>query len=88
MLIFFAATGAVQMFGLRLPVLAEIHTRGCGSLPFMILAFFMGLSVVVTSVLGVVMAFRFGDSRKNVWACLIFGALIPVLLLVIVHLKQ
>ncbi len=88
MLILFAVTGAVQMFGVKIPVLTEAHTKGYGSLPFMLLASLMGLSVVVTSILGIVMAFRFGENRKNVWAALAFGTVIPVVLLVIVHFKR
>ena len=90
MLILFSLTGALQMFGVRLPVLTEAHTRGAGSLPFMILASLMGLSVVVTSILGIVMAYQHtsNDRKGNVWASLVFGALIPIVLLVIVHLKR
>jgi hypothetical protein len=88
MLILFAATGAVQMFGIKIPILYEAHTKGYGSLPFMLLSFFMGLSVVVTSILGVIMAFRFADDRKTVWAALLFGTVLPIALLVIVHFKQ
>ena len=88
MLILFAATGAVQMFGVRVPILYLVHTKAYGSLPFMLLAFFMGLSVVVTSILGVIMAFRFGDDRRAVWAALIFGTALPTALLVIAFFKQ
>ena len=45
-------------------------------------------TVVITSVLGVMMAFRFGENRKNVWAALAFGALIPTLLVVIGYFKR
>ena len=88
MLILFAVTGAVQMFGIKIPVLTEAHTKGYGSLPFMLLASLMGLSVVITAILGIIMAFRFGESRKNVWAALIFGTVVPILLMVIVHFKR
>ena len=81
-------TGATQMFGLRLGVLSEAHMRGSGSLPFMILSFFMGLSVVITSLLGVAMAFRFGESKKVVWACLAFGVFVPIILLGIAYFKR
>jgi uncharacterized iron-regulated membrane protein len=88
MLIFFALTGAAQMFRIPMGLLSEVHTKGYGSLPFMILAVLMGLSVIVTSLLGVAMAFRFGADRKVVWSCLLFGTFLPLVLLVIVHFKQ
>ena len=88
MLIFFAGTGALQMFGFRLGILSEVHTRGYGSLPFMLLAFFMGLSVIITSLLGAAMAFRSGEDRKATWACLLFGILVPLVMLLIVHFKS
>jgi hypothetical protein len=88
MLILFAATGATQMFGLRLGFLSEAHMHGSGSLPFMILSFFMGVSVIITSLLGVAMAFRFGESKRVVWACLGFGVLLPIFLLMIAHFKR
>ena len=88
MFILFAITGALQMFGIKTPILSEAHTRGYGSLPFMILASLMGLSLVSTSILGVLMAFRFCEDRRTVWGSLIFGVLLPVVLLAIVHFKQ
>jgi hypothetical protein len=88
MVIAFAVSGALQMFGVRLPVLTQAHTRGFGSLPFMVMAALMGLSLAVTSILGVIMAFRFGAKRRNVWASLIFGTLVPLILLGIVHYKE
>ena len=88
MLILFAATGAAQLFGIRLGMLTEIHTRGYGSLPLMVLAALMGLSVVVTAILGMVMAFRSSADRRAVWACLAFGLFVPVALVVIGYLKR
>lgn len=88
MLIFFAATGAGQMIGIRSEWLTRIHNQGNGSLFFRLLAAAMGLSVVVTAILGVVMAFRLGDDRKTVWACVAFGSLLPVVVLLIEWLKS
>ena len=88
LLILFAATGAVQMFGVKIPILYEVHTKGYGSLPFKLLAFFMGLAVVVTSILGLIMAFQLSNDRRTVWTALIFGTALPILLLFIVHFKR
>lgn len=88
MLMLFAGTGATQMFGIRLGVLSEAHVHGYGSLPFMVLSALMGISVVVTSLLGVAMAFRLRDERKTVWSCLVFGTVLPLTLMVIAYFKQ
>lgn len=88
LLLLFSVTGALQMFGIRLPVLAEAHAQGYRSLPFMILASLMAISVAITSVLGVFMAFRHCDHRRNVWALLAFGTFVPAVLLAIAHWKR
>jgi hypothetical protein len=85
MLILFAVTGAVQMLGLRLGILSEMHVRHYGSLPFILLAVLMGLSVIVTAILGIVMALRQGNSKKAAWACLTLGVIVPVILLLFSH---
>ena len=99
MLILFAVTGAFQVFGLHADSaslfgkLAAVHSlQSFGkdhiSVPLKFLVFLMGLSVVSTSVLGVMMAFRFGGDRKMVWSCLAFGLLLPAILLLIEFLKR
>lgn len=85
MLIVFAATGAAQMLGFHLGFLSEVHMRHYGSLPFVLLACCMGLSVVVTAVLGIAMALRFGGDKKVVWSLLVFGVVAPTVLLLTSH---
>jgi hypothetical protein len=85
MLILFVLTGAAQFFGLRLGILSEIHVRHYGSVPFILLTLLMGLSVVVTAILGIVMALRQGNSKKAAWACLTLGVIVPVVLLLFSH---
>lgn len=99
LLVLFCVTGAFQAFGLRpddtsvLTKLAAVHTeqswgRGHISLPLKILSLLMAWSVVVASALGIVMAFRLAPDRRMVWACLVFGSLLPVTLLAIELFKN
>jgi uncharacterized membrane protein len=85
MLILFAMTGAAQMFGIHFGILSEVHLRHYGSWPFILLSILMGLSVVITAILGIVMALRFGGSKKPVWVCLALGVVVPVVLLMMSH---
>lgn len=87
LLILFAVTGAAQMFGLRLGWLSEVHVKGAGSLPLMMLAGLMGLSLCVTSLSGVLMAFRHTGQPRTVWSCLAFGSLVPLALVLIAWFK-
>ncbi len=102
-LIFFAVTGAWQMFGLHrgrkdnsytparaIVVLSEVHQhqhlesggRNEGTpLRWFILAAAGG--VVVTTVLGIIMAFRFSRNKMPVVLCLAAGIVVPVALLLI-----
>jgi hypothetical protein len=88
MLILFAASGALQMFGIKIPILYEMHTKGYGSLPFVVGSFSMGFAVVATSILGIVMAFQLNNDRKTVLATLIFGSVLPILFMLIAYLKR
>ena len=87
LLVLFAVTGASQMFGLRLGWLSEVHLKGAGSLPLMVLAGLMGLSVCVTALSGVLMAFRHAGQPRTVWSCLAFGFLVPLALILIAWFK-
>lgn len=104
-LIFFAATGAWQLFGLHrgrkdnsyipakaVVVLSEIHqfqhvppgNPDAGTpLRYFILAAAIGL--VLTTILGIIMAFRFGRSRATVSLCLVAGVAIPLAMLLLYH---
>jgi hypothetical protein len=86
MLIFFALTGAAQMIGFRLGALTAIHTRGYGFLPFRIMAVLMALSIVVTAIIGIVMALRFIEDRKLIRLFLAGGVLLPIILLILANL--
>ena len=52
-------------------------------LKYFILAATIGL--VASSILGVVMAFRFGRSRASVVSCLVAGVVVPIAILLIYH---
>lgn len=90
LLLFFAISGIWQTLGLQteyLQKISSIHTQAqwkdgshLGSLPLRILVVAMALSFVLTTVLGVVMAFKFGRSRTAAMVCLAFGVVIPVAL--------
>ena len=104
-LIFFAVTGAWQLFALNhgrkdnsyvpprvIVLFSEIHQYQHippGSfdrftpLKYFFLAATIGL--VASSILGVVMAFRFGRSRASVVSCLVAGVVVPIAILLIYH---
>ena len=97
MLIFFAMSGLWQTFGLNghsklLVLLSTIHTShgmkaahpsSLSSFPMIIFVAAMAVGLVLTTVLGVVMALKYGRNRKIVFACLAFGVLFPLTLVLI-----
>ena len=87
-LVLFAATGTLQIFGIKIPILFEAHTRGSDSLPLILFSALAGVSVIVTCIVGVLMAFRSGNDRRTVWACLLFGTLVPAALLTVAYFKK
>lgn len=92
MLLFFAASGIWQTYdpgyafhSKLLGLLSTIHKGGglksgenlsSPFLRFFILA--MAVSFIVSTILGVVMALKFGRSRKAAWVCLALGILLPL----------
>ena len=102
-LIFFAVTGAWQLFSLHrgtkngsyippraVVVLSEVHqsqhlsgasSRSGTPLRYFILAATVGL--VLTTTLGIIMAFRFARSKTSVLCCLLAGVVMPVALLLV-----
>lgn len=50
---------------------------------FSAFALVMGLGLVSTTLMGVVLAHRFGKSKKLVWASMICGLVLPIILLFI-----
>lgn len=104
-LIFFAITGAWQLFSLHrgtkdgsytparvVVLLSEIHQfqhippaspQAATPLRYFILLAAVGL--VFTTLLGTLMAFRFGRSKSAVSVCLVAGVLIPLTILLVYH---
>lgn len=104
-LIFFAVTGAWQLFQLNhgrkdnsyvppkvVVLLSDIHQYqhippgsfdAFTPLKYFMLAATVGL--VASSILGIVMAFRFGRSRASVVSCLVAGVVVPIVILLIYH---
>src|SRR5664279_4190552 len=93
LLLFFAVSGIWQTLGIRTPLLrlvATIHTshtfKSGGSLSSFSLKVFvliMTVSFIVMTVLGVVMALKYGQNRRAVCGCLAFGVIFPLLLILI-----
>jgi len=93
LLLFFAVSGIWQALGIRTPLLrlvSTIHTLhdlksggGLSSLPLKVFALIMAVSFVVMTVLGVVMALKYGQSRRAVYGCLAFGVIFPLVFILI-----
>ncbi|MGZ8919964.1 MAG: hypothetical protein ACXW3L_03175 [Limisphaerales bacterium] len=94
MLLFFAISGLWQMFGLNssglFQTLSTIHTQhqlksgdALGSPLMFTFVLLMALSFIVTTILGVVMALKFGGSRRATIYCLAAGVLAPLSLVLI-----
>lgn len=90
LLLFFAISGIWQTIGLRTPLLeklSSIHTEArwkngneWGSFPLRLFVLAMAIAFIITTVLGIVMAIRFGRSRKAAYLCLAIGTIVPVAL--------
>lgn len=90
LLLFFAISGIWQTLGFRTPLLlklSSIHTQAhwkdgseLGSFPLQMFVVVMTISFILTTVLGIVMAIRFGRSRKAAYGCLIVGTAVPLVL--------
>lgn len=98
MLLFFAVSGIWQIFGLHnsgfLQTLSTIHTSHrlkVGTFlsnPVMVVfVLLMALSFIVTTILGVIMALKFGHNRKTAYYCLTFGIAFPLVLVLIQALQ-
>jgi hypothetical protein len=93
LLLFFAVSGIWQMFGLRTPLLrliSTIHTShelrsggGLSSLSLRIFVIAMTVSFIVTTILGVMLALKYGKNRRAVYFCLAFGIIFPLALIFI-----
>ncbi len=102
-LIFFAVSGAWQLFGLHratkdgsyeppraLVLLSDVHqfqhlppSKVESGTPLRYFILLASAGLVMTTLLGIVMAFRFTRSKGSVLACLIAGVAIPVLFLLV-----
>lgn len=95
MLLFFAVSGIWQMLlkpggsGI-LARLSTIHTshglksgNDLTSPLIIVFVLLMSLSFIVTTLLGVVMALKFGRSRRAAFYCLAFGVGFPIVLVLI-----
>jgi hypothetical protein len=92
MLLFFAISGIWQTLGIRSPLLerlSTIHTAhglkvgGGLESPFLrLFVLIMAMSFILTTILGVVMALKYGRSRRAAVWCLVFGVVLPLALVV------
>ncbi len=93
LLLFFAVSGIWQTFGWNSPLLHRLstihtshHLKAGGALTSPLLLGFvvvMAASFIITTLLGVVMAVKFGRSRRAVYVCLALGVLIPLALILL-----
>jgi len=93
LLLFFAVSGVWQTLGLHsefLSRLSTIHTShqlkngsGLSSGLLQIFVVVMAVSFVITTLLGVVMALKYGRSRRAAYGCLAFGVAFPLALVLI-----
>jgi hypothetical protein len=98
MLLFFTISGIWQTLGLRssaLNQISTIHTEArlkngseLSSPALRIFVIIMAASFVVSTLLGVVMAFKHGRSRRAVYCCLAFGVLFPLAVIFISRLRS
>jgi hypothetical protein len=88
LILFFTISGIWQTLGMRsafLQKLSSIHTEAqwkdgseLGSFPLRIFVIVMAFSFILTTILGVVMAVKFGRNRKAAFYCLALGVIIPL----------
>ena len=93
LLLFFAISGIWQTFGFQSELLqkvSSIHTEHrwkdgseLGSFPLRMFVIVMAVGFVVTTVLGVLMAVKFGRNRKAAYFCLALGVAIPGVLILL-----
>ena len=93
LLLFFAVSGLWQTLAFSSPLLhrlSTIHTshqlKAGGALtspPLFFFVLLMAISFIITTLLGVVMAVKFGRSRRAVYVCLALGVLIPLALILL-----
>src|SRR6266481_4197686 len=90
LLLFFAISGIWQTLGFHSKLLqkvSSIHTEArwkdgseLGSFPLRVFVIVMSLSFILTTILGAIMAVKFGRNRQGASYCLAFGLGIPAML--------
>lgn len=98
LLLFFAVSGIWQTLGIHshfLNSFSTIHTshrlksgQGFASFAMTIFVLLMALSFIVSVILGIVMALKFGRSRRATVYCLAAGVVIPLGILVVTTLAR
>ena len=103
MLLFFTVSGIWQTLGLHfsehssLALLSSLHTerglksQGVSTLSSPLMELFvvaMALAFIVTTILGVVMALKFGKNRRAAIVCLAAGVLAPLACIAITVFQQ
>ena len=98
LLLFFAVSGIWQTLGIHshsLDLLSTIHMshalkvgRGFASVALMIFVLMMALSFIVSTVLGVVMALKFGRSKRAAFYCLAAGVMVPLAIIVVTSMLR
>lgn len=93
LLLFFAMSGIWQTIGVDSPTLhklSSIHTEArwkdgseLGSFPLRVFVLVMAMSFMLTTLLGIVMAFKFGRSRRVALYCLAVGIVVPSVLVLL-----
>ena len=92
LLLFFAISGIWQTLGsnsLFLRELSRIHRSrwedgsALGIFSFRVFVVVMAISFIVTTILGIIMAFKYGRSRKAAFYCLALGVFIPSVLVLL-----
>jgi hypothetical protein len=83
-----SAGGAVDLMDrLRLvhttSLLPSASAAGYRPFPFQVFVAVMAAALIVTVILGVVLAARIGRPKWLVWACLALGAMVPLVLLLL-----
>jgi hypothetical protein len=101
-LIFFAVTGAWQLFGFHrsmkdhsyeaprsVVALSQVHVHqrlrggGDGATVFSFFALAASVGLIATTLLGIVMALKYGRHKKWAVLCIATGVILPVLLLLL-----
>ena len=98
LLLYFAISGIWQTLGIHsrlLDLLSTIHMsramkvgRGFTSVALMMFVLLMALSFIVSVVLGVVMALKFGKSKRVAFYCLAAGIGVPLAIILVTSLAR